>query len=65
MDLSLKYHNIKISIPQNVIIKNSADNENYDGIFSMPINKTESSIFNEDVLSAFKIGATTQSLSLA
>ena len=64
VDLSLKYHNIKVSIPQNITIKNSANNENYDGIISMPINKTENSIFNEEVLSAFKVGATTKSLSL-
>jgi hypothetical protein len=55
VDLSLKYHNIKVAMSQDVLIKNTANDTNYDGIISMPISKTDSSLFDEEVLSSFKI----------
>ncbi|MFZ2718612.1 MAG: delta-60 repeat domain-containing protein, partial [Candidatus Absconditicoccaceae bacterium] len=62
--LSIKNNNITLSIPADTQFKKADNVTNYNGIISVPITKSVSSVNDGQVLSAFKVGSSTESIKL-
>jgi hypothetical protein len=64
LPFSVKNEDIKLSVPANIQFKKENNVTNYNGIISVPITKPVNSVNNEEVLSAFKVGSSTESIKL-
>jgi hypothetical protein len=62
--LSIKNDNIKLSMTADTQLKKLDNTTNYNGIISVPISKSVNSVNDETVLSAFKVGSSTESIKL-
>jgi virulence-associated protein VagC len=62
--LDLKNQSVELTIPANIQFKQTDNVTNYSGIISVPMAKPISSVNNYPVLSAFKVGNTSQSVRL-
>jgi len=62
--LNIKNEDIKLSLTANTQLKEADSTNNYNGIISVPINKSVNSVADEQVLSAFKVGSSSESIKL-
>ncbi|MCX6824097.1 MAG: DUF5011 domain-containing protein [candidate division SR1 bacterium] len=62
--LSLRNQDIKLTIPADTQFKKTDNVIPYNGIVSVPITKNISSVDNEQVISSFKVGSTSESIKL-
>ena len=63
-DLGLSNKGISVIIPANTQLKKAGALNNYGGIISVPMNKAISTVNDQSVISAFKVGSTSQSIVL-
>lgn len=64
LGLNLTNQNITVSLPADTQLVQSNMVDNYSGILSVPTPKAIESINNEEVISAFKVGGSAESLKL-
>jgi hypothetical protein len=62
--LNIKNNNIKLSFSANTQFKKADNITNYSGIISAPTTKSVSTVNSETVLSAFKVGSSTESVKM-